>query len=153
MLKTFQNLLQAKFSFLNESHLLVAVSGGLDSMVLVDLCKKLDLNISLAHCNFKLRENESNLDEGFVKNLASKLKTQHFSTSFDTENYAKKNKLSVQMAARELRYNWFDKIQLENNFDYILTAHQKEDVLETFLINFTRMALVNFMNICASIYF
>ena len=138
LLQKFQEHIEHNFSFIKDKRLLIAISGGIDSVALTHLLHTLKYDISLAHCNFKLRENESNLDEGFVKNLASKLKTQHFFTSFDTETYAKKNKLSVQMAARELRYNWFDKIQLENNFDYILTAHQKEDVLETFLINFTR---------------
>lgn len=138
LLQKFQEHIDHNFSFLKDKRLLIAISGGIDSVALTYLLHTLKYDISLAHCNFKLRENESDLDETFVKNLASKLNIQHFSTSFNTETYAKKNKLSVQMAARELRYNWFDKIQLENNFDYILTAHQKEDVLETFLINFTR---------------
>ncbi len=89
MLKTFQNLLQAKFSFLNESHLLVAVSGGLDSMVLVDLCKKLDLNISLAHCNFKLRGIESNGDEDLIKSYSKTHSIELFTTSFETKAYAR----------------------------------------------------------------
>ena len=138
LLQKFQEHIEHNFSFIKDKRLLIAISGGIDSVALTHLLHILKYDISLAHCNFKLREKESNLDEKFVENLASKLNIQHFSTSFSTETYAKKNKLSVQMAARELRYNWFDKIQLENNFDYILTAHQKEDVLETFLINFTR---------------
>jgi len=138
LLQKFQEHIDHNFSFLKDKRLLIAISGGIDSVALTYLLHTLKYDISLAHCNFKLRENESDLDETFVENLASKLNIQRFSTSFSTETYAKKNKLSIQMAARDLRYNWFDKIQLENNFDYILTAHQKEDVLETFLINFTR---------------
>lgn len=138
MLKTFQNLLQAKFSFLNESHLLVAVSGGLDSMVLVDLCKKLDLNISLAHCNFKLRGIESNGDEDLIKSYSKTHSIELFTTSFETDSYARSTKQSIQMAARQLRYEWFESLQEEHGFDFVLTAHHADDNLETFLINLSR---------------
>ena len=134
MLKTFQNLLQAKFSFLNESHLLVAVSGGLDSMVLVDLCKKLDQNISLAHCNFKLRGIESNGDEDLIKSYSKTHSIELFTTSFETDSYARSTKQSIQMAARQLRYEWFESLQEEHGFDFVLTAHHADDNLETFLI-------------------
>ena len=138
MLKSFQNLLQAKFSFLNESHLLVAVSGGLDSMVLVDLCKKLDLNISLAHCNFKLRGIESNGDEDLIKSYSKTHSIELFTTSFETDSYARSTKQSIQMAARQLRYEWFESLQEEHGFDFVLTAHHADDNLETFLINLSR---------------
>ncbi|MCK5815335.1 MAG: tRNA lysidine(34) synthetase TilS, partial [Flavobacteriaceae bacterium] len=118
--------------------MLVTVSGGIDSVVLVHLLHQLKFDISIAHCNFKLREADSDLDEQFVKKLASDLKLDFYKISFETEVYAKKNKCSIQMAARELRYDWFEEIRQKNNLDYVLTAHHKDDVLETFLINLSR---------------
>ncbi|AOW21565.1 tRNA lysidine(34) synthetase TilS [Urechidicola croceus] len=138
MLKPFQQHIDSKLPFLKDKKLLIAISGGIDSVVLTHLLKLSHYNISLAHCNFNLREKESNLDEKFVKNLAQNLDINYYTISFETEKYAAQNKLSIQMAARELRYEWFEKIRQENNLDYILTAHHKDDVLETFLINFTR---------------
>jgi len=125
-------------SFLNEKKLLIAISGGIDSIVLTHLFYKLNFSISLAHCNFSLRGKESNKDEQFVKELGVKLKVPTFTIQFDTEKYATKNGISTQMAARDLRYNWFDKVRVENDIDYIITAHQKDDVIETFIINLTR---------------
>jgi tRNA(Ile)-lysidine synthase len=118
--------------------LLLAVSGGIDSVVLTDLFYKLGFEIGLAHCNFQLRGKESSKDELFVNELGARLKCPVYSKRFDTEEYAAAHRLSVQMAARELRYRWFEKIRRKKNYDYILTAHHKEDVLETFLINFIR---------------
>ena len=138
MLKTFQSLLQAKFSFLKESHLLVAVSGGLDSMVLVDLCKKSGLNSSLAHCNFKLRGTESDGDADFIKSYAKTHNIELFTTDFETDSYAASTKQSIQMAARQLRYEWFESLQEMHGFDFVLTAHHADDNLETFLINLSR---------------
>ena len=138
MLKTFQSLLQGKLSFLEESSLLVAVSGGLDSMVLVDLCNKTGLNISLAHCNFKMRGLESNKDADFIKSYAEIHNIEFFSTAFDTDTYAKSSKQSIQMAARQLRYQWFESLQEQHRFDFVLTAHHADDNLETFLINLSR---------------
>lgn len=138
MLRKFEKHINENLSFLKDKKLLIAVSGGIDSVVLTHLLSQLSFNISLAHCNFKLRGKESELDEKFVQNLALKLNLKHFTTSFETNNYAKKHNLSTQMAARELRYNWFYDILTQNNFDYVLTAHHKDDMLETFLINFTR---------------
>ena len=126
------------FSFLFESKLLIALSGGIDSVVLAHLCKELNLNFALAHCNFNLRDKESDDDEDFVMELAENMEVEVFIESFDTENYAKQNKLSVQMAARELRYNWFKELANQLQFEYILTAHHADDNLETFLINLSR---------------
>ena len=84
MLKLFQSLLQTKFSFLKEAPVLVAVSGGLDSMVLVDLCNQSGLNSSLAHCNFKLRGDESDADANFIKSYAKAQNIKAFTTSFET---------------------------------------------------------------------
>lgn len=138
MLKSFKNHIHNNFPFLKKSKLLIAVSGGLDSVVLTHLCHHLGLSIALAHCNFNLRKEESDDDEKFVLQLADSLDLEVFVESFDTETYAKENKRSIQMAARELRYNWFDELAEQLQFDYILTAHHADDNLETFLINFTR---------------
>jgi len=138
MLKAFQHLLQNQFSFLKETPLLLAVSGGLDSMVLTDLCKKSDLNISLAHCNFKLRSEESDGDEQFIKDFAKAHDLEVFTTHFETETFAQSTKQSIQMAARQLRYEWFESLQKEQGFESILTAHHADDNLETVLINLSR---------------
>ena len=138
MLIEFQKHINLKFPFLKDAKLLIAISGGIDSVVLTQLLHQLNFDISLAHCNFKLRENESDLDEAFVKELAADLNIDCHTISFDTNSYAKEKKISTQMAARDLRYHWFDNLLKENNYNWVLTAHQKNDVLETFLINFTR---------------
>ncbi|WP_242205778.1 tRNA lysidine(34) synthetase TilS [Aestuariivivens insulae] len=138
MLETFKNHINSRLPFLNDGKLLIAISGGVDSVVLTHLCYKMGLNIALAHCNFNLRGDESDLDESFVLDLAEDLDVEVFVESFDTETYAKAQKLSIQMAARELRYNWFTELAEQLHFNYILTAHHADDNLETFLINFTR---------------
>lgn len=138
MLNQFKNHIEKDFQFLKTSKLLIAISGGLDSVVLIHLCHHLGLNVALAHCNFNLRKEESDDDEKFVLQLANSLDLEVFFESFETETYAKENKHSIQMAARELRYNWFDELVEQLQFDYILTAHHADDNLETFLINFTR---------------
>lgn len=138
MLEHFKNHILNRLSFLRESKLLVAISGGIDSVALTYLCHKSGLNIALAHCNFNLRGDESDADEEFVIELAEHLDSEVFVQRFDTQQYAKDNKRSIQMAARELRYNWFSELAEQLRFDYILTAHHADDNLETFLINFTR---------------
>ena len=138
MLLKFQKHLSENLPFLKEKKLLLAISGGIDSVVLAYLLQQLDYDISLAHCNFKLRGNESDGDEQFIRDFASKNDLELFVTSFDTERFAKDNKLSIQVAARQLRYIWFHQLLEENNLDYLLTAHHLDDNLETFLINFTR---------------
>ncbi|WP_296148079.1 tRNA lysidine(34) synthetase TilS [uncultured Flavobacterium sp.] len=138
MLSKYQKQLSENLPFLKEKKLLLAISGGIDSVVLATLLKQLNYDISLAHCNFQLRGIESDEDENFIKNLASENNLKLFVTSFDTESFAKDNKLSIQVAARQLRYIWFHQLLQENQLDYILTAHHLDDNLETFLINFTR---------------
>ena len=138
MLLPFQNHLQKNFPKLAHSKILLAVSGGVDSVVLTHLCAKLNLHVSLAHCNFNLRGNESDIDEDFVLELADTLETEVFIESFETEAYARSKKISIQMAARELRYNWFEELRETLQFDYIFTAHHANDNLETVLINFVR---------------
>ncbi len=134
----FKNHIFQNLPFLKESRLLIAVSGGLDSVVLTHLCHRLHLNITLAHCNFKLRGEESDADKDFVSQLAEHLNLEVFIESFDTRNHAERYNMSIQMAARELRYNWFETLATQLKFDYILTAHHADDNLETFLINLSR---------------
>ncbi|WP_346881601.1 tRNA lysidine(34) synthetase TilS [uncultured Algibacter sp.] len=138
MLELFKNHIDQNLTFLKESKILIAISGGIDSVVLTHLCHKSGLNIALAHCNFNLRNKESDGDEAFVDQLASQLDLEVFIEHFDTTQYAKDFKCSIQMAARELRYNWFNELAEQLKFDYVLTAHHADDNLETFLINLTR---------------
>ena len=138
MLQKLSNIIQQNFPFLKEKKLLIAVSGGIDSVVLTHLLSALSCNISLAHCNFNLRDTASDLDTVFVKELAEKLQIKCFTTSFETEKIAKENKESTQITARNLRYTWFQETLQEHNFDFVLTAHHADDNLETFLINLTR---------------
>lgn len=125
-------------SLLKGKKLLIAISGGIDSIVLTHILYKLKYDISMAHCNFSLRAKESNQDELFIKELGEKLMIPTFTVQFDTNSYASEKGISTQMAARELRYNFFQEISNEHEIDYIVTAHQKDDVIETFLINLTR---------------
>ncbi len=99
MIHTFKTHIEKSLSFLHKSKLLIAISGGLDSVVLTHLCHEAKLNFSLAHCNFNLRGDESDADEEFVLQLAEDLDLEVFIESFDTEIYAKGHKLSTQMAA------------------------------------------------------
>lgn len=134
----FKTNLQENFPRVFQSRILVAVSGGVDSVVLTHLCKKANLNISLAHCNFQLRGEESDGDANFVVELADSLELEVFVEDFHTEAYAAEKKMSIQMAARELRYDWFQELRKTLNFDFIFTAHHANDNLETVLINFIR---------------
>ncbi|MCZ8090211.1 tRNA lysidine(34) synthetase TilS [Flavobacterium sp.] len=138
MLKKLQNHINLNLSFLKEKKLLLAVSGGIDSMVLVHLCHQLELDFAVAHCNFQLRGNESEGDENFVKSQIEKLQIPLFTQKFETATFAKEQKLSIQVVARKLRYDWFYSLLANHNFDFILTAHHLDDSVETFLINFTR---------------
>jgi len=138
MQQKFLNHIDQNFPFLNGKKLLLATSGGLDSMVMVDLFHKLNYTIAIAHCNFQLRGVESFEDQAFVQNYTEVNEIQFFVTQFDTEAFANDYKLSTQVAARELRYSWFYELLETEKFDYILTAHHADDNLETFLINFVR---------------
>ena len=138
MLKQFQNHLSHQFPFLEGKKLLLAVSGGLDSMVLVHLFQQLGYEIVVLHCNFQLRGVESFGDQQFIQEYTSQNGIPFSFTQFDTEAFAKDYKLSTQLAARELRYSWFyEQLEIQKG-DYILTAHHADDNLETFLINLSR---------------
>lgn len=138
MLKEVAEHINKNFPFLKRAKLLVATSGGVDSMVASYIINSLGYNIALAHCNFKLRAKDSDKDEVFVKDWAYKNKISCFTSSFETSQYAKTQKISIQLAARELRYQWFDDLLAQENYDYIITAHHANDNLETVLLNLTR---------------
>ena len=120
--------------------ILLAVSGGKDSVAMAHLFSQLDFHFDIAHCNFKLRGEESDLDESFVKQLAVDLGVKVFTTTFNVKNQAKKMGISIQMAARELRYQWFNDLSEKNTYSKIATAHQKDDNIETLLIKKSRKA-------------
>lgn len=107
-------------------------------MVLLELCRQADLDIRAAHCNFRLRGDESDADEEFVKTQCEQKEILLFINHFDTKKFAEEHKLSIQVVARHLRYEWFNTLLINNDYDYILTAHHLDDSLETFLINLTR---------------
>jgi tRNA(Ile)-lysidine synthase len=117
---------------------LLGVSGGLDSVVMTDLCLRTGLSFALAHCNFSLRGAESERDESFVRKLGQKLNVPVFVEKFDTEKYSLENSISIQEAARTLRYNFFTRIVKEEGFDHTLLAHHADDNIETLVMNFFR---------------
>ncbi|MBS1681069.1 MAG: tRNA lysidine(34) synthetase TilS [Bacteroidetes bacterium] len=118
--------------------ILLAVSGGIDSMVMLRLFHDARFNVSVAHCNFKLRGTESDGDEEFVQHVCQKFSIPFFSKQFNTKEFAENNSWSTQMAARELRYRWFDELSLQNNFSCVATAHHLNDSIETVLLNLVR---------------
>lgn len=118
--------------------ILLAVSGGVDSMVMLHLFIEAGFRVGVAHCNFQLRGKESDSDENFVYHACQELKVPVVVESFDTDAYAWENKLSTQMAARELRYAWFDYLLEENQYQFLATGHHFDDTIETILLNWTR---------------
>jgi tRNA(Ile)-lysidine synthase len=138
LLNRFRKNIETQFSFLEEKKILIACSGGLDSVVLTYLMKELDFEIALAHCNFSLRGKESDGDEMFVIGLAKSMDIPVFAETFDTKKIAEEHKISTQMAARDLRYAWFAEILKDFKYDFLLTAHHLDDDLETFFINLSR---------------
>ena len=138
MQQAFEQFIQEKALFTHNNRLLLTVSGGIDSVVLSQLCHDAGYSFAIAHCNFQLRGEESEQDEHFVKSLAQTYQVPFYTTRFQTKKYADENGISTQMAARDLRYNWFENIRTQHQFDFILTAHHQDDVLETILLNLTR---------------
>lgn len=118
--------------------ILIGLSGGADSVALLLIMHTLGYYCEAAHCNFNLRGDESDSDEKFVVNLCQKLKVKLHRVSFNTVGYASINKMSIEMAARELRYDWFEKVRSNNDLDYITVAHHKDDSVETVLLNLVR---------------
>lgn len=117
---------------------LLAVSGGIDSMVLLHLFEESGFEYGVIHCNFNLRGTESDDDEEFVKQQVLNHGVPLWFKSFETEEYARLNGISIEMAARELRYEFFELIRVEHQFDYIATAHHLDDLIETFFLNLSR---------------
>lgn len=123
-----------------DEKLVLAVSGGVDSMVLTDLLQKASAHFVVAHCNFHLRGAESDGDEQFVREYAEKHNLQYFVNHFDTERFAAEKSISIEMAARDLRYAWFEELRLQLGYDKIVLAHHADDQIETFFINLLRGA-------------
>ncbi len=119
---------------------LLAISGGIDSITMLDLFSKTRINYAIAHCNFMLRGEESDKDEKLVQQLAKKYNVEIFINNCNANDYAKSKGLSIQESARELRYNWFEKVCLDNNFSKVAIAHNEDDKIETFFINLFRGA-------------
>ena len=139
MVTAFKKHIAAHFPALADQKILVACSGGLDSIVLLHLLQKIGLTLGVAHCNFKLRGAHSDADLSFVETIAGNLGVPVFTTVFDTKTYAKTQGVSTQVAARELRYQWFYSTATANGYDRIATGHHADDDLETFFINLSRV--------------
>lgn len=117
---------------------LLAISGGMDSVALAHLMHRAGYTLSLLHCNFQLRGKESDGDELFVRQLAQRLDCAVHVKVFEPETYMKAQGVSLQMAARELRYEWFEQINHQENTDGVVVAHHADDQLETILLNLLR---------------
>ncbi|MBR6847565.1 MAG: tRNA lysidine(34) synthetase TilS [Bacteroidales bacterium] len=124
----------------NDGRIILALSGGIDSMVLADMLLQSKADFVLAHCNFHLRGEESDGDEKFVRDYAERKGLSLYVKQFDTLNYAEEHKLSIEMAARDLRYAWFEELRQQLGYDKIAVAHHADDQLETFFINLLRGA-------------
>lgn len=138
MVKEFKKFIEENKLFNSNDIILLAISGGIDSMVLCDLFLKSGYKFSLAHCNFHLREEESNRDERFVTEYAKENNIKLYKKEFDTYGYMKDNGKSLEMSARELRYDWFYEVLEKEHYSFIATAHHADDSIETVLINLLR---------------
>jgi tRNA(Ile)-lysidine synthase len=138
LLQQYSSYIKKENLFQKKDRLLIAVSGGIDSVVLCELTKQTGYNFAIAHCNFQLRGEDSTRDEQFVRTLAAKYGVQLFVTHFDTDAISKQEKKSIEETARDLRYTWFEEVQKANGFDYILTAHHADDNIETVVMQFFR---------------
>ena len=133
-----QQFITEKSLFVREDKLILGISGGADSVCLMHVFLELGYSFELAHCNFNLRGEESDADEYFVKDLAKKYQLKIHVKQFDTLVYAAENKISTQMAARDLRYAWFEKLRIKSSAKYLAIAHHANDDVETFFINLVR---------------
>jgi len=138
MLKEFKSFIISEKLFKPEDKILLAVSGGIDSVVMSELFHRAGLSFGIVHCNFGLRGKESDADEAFVEKLARKYEVPFFIKRFLTAKVAKGKGISIQMAARELRYQWFEEIRIKEKYSSIATAHHLDDQVETFFINLLR---------------
>ncbi len=138
LIDRFINFSKANSLFGNDDQIIVALSGGGDSVALVDLFSRLNQPIILAHCNFKLRDLESDEDEEFVRKISVVYDLPLHITEFRTREYSVNNGISIEMAARELRYEWFEKIRIETGSSSVAVAHHADDSIETMFINLIR---------------
>lgn len=138
MIQAFQSYIATNKLFTKEDRLLVAVSGGRDSMLLVDLLFQLGYDFGIAHVNYQLRGEDSESDEEFVRQFCEKYTIPFFVSRADIQFFKKEIRVSTQMAARTIRYEWFEKIRQENGYQYILTAHHLADSVETVLLHLAR---------------
>jgi tRNA(Ile)-lysidine synthase len=138
LLQHFNKYIQEQKLFQAKDKLLLAVSGGVDSVVLCELCNLAGVPFSIAHCNFQLRGEESRRDEQFVQELGPAYGVEVFFQHFDTNAYAEQHKLSIQEAARALRYAWFEQLRMDKGFAFTVLAHHADDNIETLLMNFFR---------------
>jgi tRNA(Ile)-lysidine synthase len=138
MLQSFCQFITENKLFAQDEKIILAVSGGMDSVCMAALFHEAKYNFAIAHCNFGLRGNESDEDEDFVKKLAKKYKAPFFVQHFNTTEFAEREKISIQMAARDLRYLWFNELLAQQKYDKIAVAHHQNDVLETVLLNLVR---------------
>jgi len=134
----FKEFISKNNLFSAKDKLLLAVSGGIDSVVLTELCKQSEYYFGIAHCNFQLRGEDSERDEKFVTELAAKNAVSSHVVRFDTKAVAAERKISTQEAARELRYHWFEEMRVAGGYQFILTAHHADDNIETVMMNFFR---------------
>ncbi|HEY3429318.1 MAG TPA: tRNA lysidine(34) synthetase TilS [Cyclobacteriaceae bacterium] len=138
MLEQFLNHIQQHALCQSNNKIMLAVSGGVDSVVMLHLFKEAGFSIGVAHCNFQLRGKDSDEDENFVQQLCRELHVPVFVKRFDTQAYAWENRLSTQMAARELRYSWFDHLLDEQQYHFLATGHHFDDTVETILLNWIK---------------
>lgn len=156
LLQSFESFVKTENLFQQSDKLIIAVSGGVDSVVLCELCHRSGFDFAIAHCNFQLRGEESRRDEQFVRSISEKYGAGFFVKKFDTEKYALKNRIGIQEAARKLRYDWFNTIigqwpapgnpkseirnpqSTHSGRTFLLTAHHANDNIETLLMNFFR---------------
>jgi len=140
MVKQFREFIAKHQLFAASEKILISVSGGVDSSVLVHLFQHCKLNFGLIHCNFQLRGKASERDQEFVRKMAKTIRVPIFTQKFDTERVAKEQGISTQMAARYLRYDWFEQIRGSSGYDWVATAHHQDDLVETLILNFIKGA-------------